>query len=180
MNVVVHLGKGSGLTFKIHQVGAEIVQQMEMKFIIKIQNREIMKNMFLILSIFFFITGCSEEEIKQQESSIYGTWQLTEEYIVSGVNGNWIEIQNGYTFSIESNNVFSSTEFQECAQGIVVISDTQIVFKYECEGFTIGIEFPEGEFSYKYSFVGNKLSLNPNFMNCDEGCGYRFTRISEN
>ncbi|QTE21513.1 hypothetical protein [Polaribacter cellanae] len=37
-----------------------------------------MKNMFLILSIFFLITGCSnEEETKQQENSIYGTWKLT-------------------------------------------------------------------------------------------------------
>jgi len=36
-----------------------------------------MKNMFLILSIFLFITGCSEEETKQQENSIYGTWKLT-------------------------------------------------------------------------------------------------------
>lgn len=36
-----------------------------------------MKNMFLILSIFFFITGCTEEEAKQQKKSIYGTWKLT-------------------------------------------------------------------------------------------------------
>ena len=35
-----------------------------------------MKNMFLILSIFLFITGCSEEETKQQENSIYGQWNL--------------------------------------------------------------------------------------------------------
>ena len=35
-----------------------------------------MKNMYLILSIFFFITGCSEEETKQQEKSIYGQWNL--------------------------------------------------------------------------------------------------------
>jgi len=32
--------------------------------------------MYLILSIFFFITGCSEKETKQQEKSIYGTWKL--------------------------------------------------------------------------------------------------------
>lgn len=35
-----------------------------------------MKNMYLILSIFFLITGCSEEEAKQQENSIYGKWSL--------------------------------------------------------------------------------------------------------
>ena len=32
--------------------------------------------MFLILSIFLLITGCSEEETKQQENSIYGQWSL--------------------------------------------------------------------------------------------------------
>lgn len=134
--------------------------------------------MYLILSIFFIISSCSDEQTEQQENSIYGTWKLTEEYIVSGVNGNWTQIQNGYTFSIESNNTFSSTEFQECNEGVVQINETQIVFKYECDGFTTGIESPEGEFSFKYSFVENKLSLNPNFLNCDEGCGYRFSKIS--
>lgn len=139
-----------------------------------------MKNMILILAVFLFITGCNEKEIKQQENSIYGTWKLTEEYIVSGVNGKWTEIQNGYTFSIEPNNTFSSTEFQECTQGVVDISKTQIVFKYACDGFTAGIETPAGEFSYKYSFVENKLSISPDFLSCDEGCGYRFSKIAEN
>lgn len=138
-----------------------------------------MKNVFLIFSMLFIATNCGQEETKQKENSIYGTWKLTEEYIVLGVNGNWTQIQNGYTFSIESNNTFSSTEFQECMKGVVDISETQIVFKYECDSFTTGIESPEGEFSYKYSFVGNKLSLIPNFMNCDEGCGYRFSKTVE-
>jgi hypothetical protein len=35
-----------------------------------------MKKMFLILSIFFLITGCGEEETKQQENSIYNQWSL--------------------------------------------------------------------------------------------------------
>ncbi len=32
--------------------------------------------MILILSIFFLITGCNEEEAKQQGNSIYGKWSL--------------------------------------------------------------------------------------------------------
>lgn len=133
-----------------------------------------MKNAFLVLSLFFFITGCKEEIT--EKNSIYGTWELTEEYIVLGVNGNWTEVQNGYTFSIASNNTFNSTEFKECTQGIVDMTETKIVFKYECEGFTTGVESPAGEFEYKYSFIDNKLSLTPVFMNCDEGCGYRFSK----
>jgi len=33
--------------------------------------------MILVLSIFFFIIGCSEEEAKQQESTLIGSWKLT-------------------------------------------------------------------------------------------------------
>lgn len=36
-----------------------------------------MKNMFLALSIFLFITGCNGDDTKQQDNSIYGTWKLT-------------------------------------------------------------------------------------------------------
>lgn len=35
-----------------------------------------MKNIFLILSFFLFITGCNKEEIKREENFIYGKWVL--------------------------------------------------------------------------------------------------------
>ncbi len=38
-----------------------------------------MKNMILILSMFFLFTGC-EKKTKLQETSIYGTWQLIERF----------------------------------------------------------------------------------------------------
>ncbi len=142
-----------------------------------------MKTIFLLFTFFFFASSCGEEKQPEpQENSIYGTWQLVEQWLgnVGDTSVNWTQIQNGYTFSIEPNNRFSSTKFQECTQGIIDINETQIVFKYECSGFTVGIESPEGEFSYKYSFVENKLNLKPNFLDCDEGCGYRFSKIVEN
>ena len=44
-----------------------------------------MKNMYLILSVLFLFTGCNEEEAKKQEdTSIYGTWQLTQSFVVDG------------------------------------------------------------------------------------------------
>ena len=67
-------------------------------------------------SILFFITGCSEEETKQQENSIYGTWQLTEQWLgnVGDTSVNWANVSNGYTMSLTRNNSFSSTEFTVC------------------------------------------------------------------
>ena len=35
-----------------------------------------MKNIFLILTAFFFFTGCCREVVKQQENSIYSKWHL--------------------------------------------------------------------------------------------------------
>ena len=136
-----------------------------------------MKNMILILSMFFLFSGCDKEtQTEPQENSIYGTWQLTEIYALSGTTGKWEQVRDGYTFSIEPSNTFSSEKFQECTQGTVEINETRIIFKYECDGFTAGIESPVGEFSYTYSFVENKLSLHPDFLSCIEGCGYRFSK----
>lgn len=68
-----------------------------------------MKNMFLILSIFFFTMGCSEEETKQQENSIYGTWQLTKRFHVLPSSVELIE--NGEKITFRENGEFYSASF---------------------------------------------------------------------
>ncbi len=140
-----------------------------------------MKNMNLLLSIVLFIASCGEEEPKAQlnTNSLYGTWQLVESYVVSGVNGRWINVQNGYKFTIELNNSFNSSEYTDCSEGIVNFDSVQIIFEYECERLSTGIESHPGAFSYNYFFKDDKLSLNPNFLLCAEGCGYRFKKIAE-
>lgn len=68
-----------------------------------------MKNMFLIISIFIFTTGCSEEETKQQENSIYGTLQLTKRFHVLPSSVELIE--NGEKITFRENGVFYSASF---------------------------------------------------------------------
>ncbi len=63
-----------------------------------------MKNMILILSILFFITGCSDKETKQQESSIYGTWKLTS--FVNQVN-NSVLVESDFSSSKEITITFN-------------------------------------------------------------------------
>ena len=75
---------------------------MEVKFIINIQNLEIMKNMFLILSVFLFITGCSEEDTNQ-----LATENATIYYDSSGID-NCI-----YTIKTDSNNFFTIENINE-------------------------------------------------------------------
>lgn len=64
-----------------------------------------MKNMFLILSIFFLITGCSEEKTEQQENII--TEKATIYYDSSGID-NCV-----YTFKTESNNFYTIENINE-------------------------------------------------------------------
>ncbi len=136
-----------------------------------------MKKMILSILPFFILLGCNQEENDVQRPSIYGTWQLIESYNVSGVDFDWREVPDElkYEFTIAFNNTFSSTEFSRCNDGNVKYDDVQITFEYGCEGFT------PGGLSYNYYFEGNgnKLSLIPNFLSCDEGCGYRFQKIAE-
>ena len=64
-----------------------------------------MKNMFLIMSIFFMTTGCSEEETKQQENVIIEN--ATIYYDSSGID-NCV-----YTFKTDSNSFYTIENINE-------------------------------------------------------------------
>lgn len=138
-----------------------------------------MKNLILILILNISLFGCAEESADAQNTTIYGTWQLVQSYVVNGVNGNWEKVENGYQYEILSSNTFASNQFSECFEGTIVLKDSEITFDYECEGFTTGIETPAGSFTYQYSFDNGLLLLTPTYLTCDEGCGYKFEKIDE-
>jgi hypothetical protein len=139
-----------------------------------------MKNvisLILFISIVFF--GCESEQVEQNEKSIYGTWQLYESFETDGVEGDWIEVDNVYAYEISSNGSFKSSKFQDCNSGTFLLSEQTITFDYECENFTAGIESPPGSFSYLYALKDGQLLLTPNYLMCDEGCGFRFNKIAD-
>lgn len=137
-----------------------------------------MKNMYLILSIFFLIVGCDEEETKQQENSIYGTWKLIEIYQSDGGNNpKWTSVNNGYTYTFSNDETFSSTRFTECTTGTYDISNSTIILDYSCAGFDTGVETPPGTFVENYNFENGNIILTPSYLNCIEGCGYKFEKI---
>lgn len=137
-----------------------------------------MKKMFLILSILFLFTGCNHEDPKQQENSIYGTWKLIEIYQGDGgSNPQWTTVNSGYTYTFNNDGTFSSTRFTECNSGTYVMSSDLITLKYNCNGFDTGIENPPGTFAESYIFKNTNLILTPSYLNCIEGCDYKFEKI---
>ena len=134
--------------------------------------------MFLILSIFFMTTGCSEEKNEQQNNSIYGTWKLIELYQSDGgSNPQWTTVDVAYTYTFNNDGTFSSTRFTECTSGTYDKSNNSITLDYGCDGFNTGIELPPGTFVESYIFENANLILTPSYLNCFEGCAYKFEKI---
>ncbi|AUS07068.1 hypothetical protein [Pseudotamlana carrageenivorans] len=137
-----------------------------------------MKLTILILCIFLSLTSCSDDEAKSQENNFLGTWKLIETYgSDGGSNSQWTSVDNGYTYTFNNNGTFSSTRFTECTTGTYGVSSNSITLVYGCEGFDTGIENPAGTFVENYVFEDENIILTPTYMNCDEGCSYKFEKV---
>jgi len=126
-----------------------------------------MKNMFLILSIFFFITGCSEEETKSQENSIYGTWQLIERFDGGSPNPNQT-IQNGEIITFSSQNIYSNDSYQ--CNGTYNFNNSILEISASC--ITADL------LKYTFTIENSELKLTAYPTTCDEGCYDKYIRIS--
>tara|TARA_R110000868_G_C10964310_1_gene768899 strand:+ start:7290 stop:7715 length:426 start_codon:yes stop_codon:yes gene_type:complete len=140
-----------------------------------------MKNVLkyeLILVIFIVLFGCNNDDELNTEQSIIGTWQLIEIYSDPGDgSGDWSFVENGYKYVFTSDNQFTSNRFPECDNGIYSLNSNQLILDFGCDGFTAGIENPEGTFIEQISFESNNLILNPTYLICVEGCGWKFKKL---
>lgn len=126
-----------------------------------------MKNMYLILSIFFFITGCSEEEKKQQENSIYGTWQLIERFDGGSPTPNQ-SVENGEIITFSSDNSYSNNSYQ--CDGNYNINNSIIEVSVSCVTTDL--------IKYSFNIENDELKLTAFPSTCDEGCYDKYKRIS--
>lgn len=134
----------------------------------------------IISLIIIMLSGCnnSDDEIKT-EQSIIGNWKLIEVYSdVGDGSGGWNPVENGYTYSFSSNGEFSSTRFSECSSGTYTINSNELTLVFDCNGFTTGIENPEGTFVENYTFESNTVILVPTYIFCVEGCGWKFKKMN--
>ena len=140
-----------------------------------------MKRMiFLFVLILSFLACSNNDDENNENQSIIGTWELVEKYGSSaGGDFQWMPVEDGYYYTFSKNGNFSSNRFSECQTGNYSLTDTQLILDYSCEGFTTGIETPEGTFVENYRLKDNLLFLSPTYLNCDEGCEYKFEKVNE-
>ena len=124
------------------------------------------------------LIGCSSDDEKiVTEQSIVGAWKLIEVYSDPGDgSGSWNSVENGYSYNFSANGQFTSTRFSECSSGSYALDSKQLTLNFDCDGFTAGIEDPEGTFIENYTFESNTVILVPAYLNCDEGCGWKFQK----
>lgn len=127
--------------------------------------------------MFSSLLACNDDENKDQQSTINGSWLLTEIYESDGIIGSWKEVENGFVYTFNNDMTFTSTRFTECTYGTYSTTNQVLTLMFGCEGFDTGIENPPGTFIENMDFDGKDLILSPSYMNCDEGCGYKFVRI---
>ena len=149
-----------------------------------------MKNMILILSMLLFLTGCSEEEQRQQQldtSSIFGTWQLVEKYDGGSLQPKQL-VENGYLLSFDTSGSVITTDWLICDRpsdswlhggySIQEIDNQEaVIFEFFCPKLNKTIPDIERYVYFRY----DSLILTPtNRVNtCDEGCSEKFKKIAE-
>lgn len=127
-----------------------------------------MKTIVLTFLCFISFFSCSDDENKPQENSIIGSWKLVEVYGSDGTEGQWTNVENGYTYTFTESNTLISNRFS-CNGN----------FSVDTDSLTISFDCDENQFnmSSTYSFEDRFLVIYPD--NCDEGCAEKYERIGE-
>ena len=125
-----------------------------------------MKNMFLIVITLLIATECSEKEIKQQENSVYGTWQLIERFDGGSPTPNQ-NVENGEIITFSSENLYSNNSYQ--CDGTYSINNSIIEISIPC--------ITSDLIKYSFSIENNELKLTSSPSTCDEGCYDKYKRI---
>jgi len=86
-------------------------------------------------------------------------------------------IENGYVYTFKTDGSFTTNKFvlAECESGNYSVTETTLTLIYTCTNLTSGN--PPGAFIKNYYFQDDKLILRPSYLNCYEGCEYKFEKL---
>ncbi|CAH8287165.1 hypothetical protein EV196_109117 [Mariniflexile fucanivorans] len=90
-----------------------------------------------------------------------------------------VTIDNGEEFKFSKNGTFTSTKYSKCSGGNFSIESDELRLKYNCKGFTTGIENTEGYITYKITYESYNLIMIPTSVICTEGCSYIYKKVSD-
>ena len=140
-----------------------------------------MKQILILFSLTIGLTGCSKEsKTNNIDSQLTGNWKLVEVFGEEGAGGTWASVEDGYTYTFKSNGSFESTRFDDCTLGNFIFEDDNILsLNFSCEDFTTGLENQEGKLVENAVIESNFLILTPIYLNCAEGCDYKFEKLGE-
>lgn len=139
-----------------------------------------MKKTILFTSIILlFFYSCSDDDKSNINDEVIGKWKLIEAFGLDGIGYGWTTVEDGYFYHFMPDQTFESDRFVECTTGNFYASGNQITLDYSCDGFGTGIESPAGVFVEKISFQGDYMILTPIYLDCDEGCDYKFEKMED-
>ncbi len=134
-----------------------------------------MKNIIYIILLIFI--GCSKEN--DSSNKLVGKWQLIETRIGDGGNSpEWVEVDenSGYFYQLNDDTTFTSNKLNVCGNGNYTFTNEVFTLVYSCENMSSGN--PPGTFKEIYYFENSNLIITPDYLNCDEGCLYKFKKVS--
>jgi hypothetical protein len=146
-----------------------------------------MKNLFFLILPLLFVISCNEEKVEEElepidKDSLYGKWQLVEEW--DGVMSDPYEVEDGYYRTFNSDSTCNiSWSFKNCdnAKCAYILSGDNIgeimEIEYTCHdnGET---EINSTVFRYELEDGFLKLTPHEDVSTCDEGCWERFKKVA--
>ncbi|WKV11713.1 hypothetical protein [Marivirga harenae] len=146
-----------------------------------------MKNLIFLILPLLFVISCNEEKVEEElepidKDSLYGKWQLVEEW--DGVMSDPYEVEDGYYRTFNSDSTCSvSWSFKDCDNvkcAFKLSSDStsdimEVAFTCQDNGET---EIVSGFYRYELEDGFLKLTPHEDYHTCDEGCWERFKKVA--
>lgn len=152
------------------QIGSENITK---KIAVLLQE---MKRLFFISILIAVMVGCNDDyndkiEYIKGDGTLFGTWRQTETFYHNGAEGGWKALNDGYTYTFNKDSTFTSNRFSEFEYGTFSLSETELTLNFGCGNLDSYIE--------TVLFREDHIILKPTYLNCFEGCGEKFRKISD-
>ena len=117
------------------------------------------------------LISCNSDDKKTDDNSIIGTWKLIEIYGNNGTESNWTTVNDGYSYTINIDNIVSSRNYS-CIGEFSINEELEysLFINFDCQNITFNG-------NYKFEIEDEQLILYWNPINCDERCAEKYTKI---